>query len=165
MISFALCAASVGLWVRGYTTADTVMWRTGHPVDANWHRMDYMSRSLHGRLVFWRSGRVMDRQELGDDIAGAHAKLENEQTLHHWANEIRIFRRTWPAPAEGFAGVLGFRWQSAVGGSSARLGVPMWLFVTVTSVIPALRLQRWIRNRKRPGSDADAEEVEGAVPA
>jgi hypothetical protein len=163
-ISLTLCAVSVALWVRGYSTADTVMWRTGHPVERDWHRMDYMARSLHGRLVFWRTGRVMGQGELGDDPAAAQAKLQNEQTVHHWANEIRVFRRAWPEPVDGVAGTVGFRWQQPIGGSSGRVGIPMWLFVTVTSVIPLLRTRVWIRKRRR-GAETPETEIEGALPA
>ena len=150
LLSLLLCAAAVFLWIRGHSTGDTLVWRRGHVAagGADWQRVEYMGRSLHGRLVFWRTGRLMTGEELGDSPAAAHAILANEPALHHWANEIRVFRRDWPAPMAGWRGSLGLRWQDAVGsGTSGKLGVPMWMPVALTAVLPALRLRRYVMTR------------------
>jgi hypothetical protein len=149
VLSLLLCLAAAALWVRGRTTVDTVVWRTGHPVGADWQRTEYMSRSLHGRVVFWNTGRLMTRRELGPDPAAAHAKLDAETPLRHWANEARVFRRDWPGLASGYAGALGFRWQDAVVGTSAKLGIPLPVIVAVTAVIPLIHLSIWLRAKWR----------------
>jgi hypothetical protein len=146
--SLALCLAAAGLWVRGYWMADTLMWRSGHVVDHDWQRVDYMTRSHRGRLVFWQTGRLMNENELGRDPAAAHAVLQAEPALHYWANESRVFRRAWPAPARGVAGWLGVRWRDSIGGTSAQLGVPVWMIVAVTAIAPGWGLARCVRNRR-----------------
>src|SRR5688572_26296156 len=133
-----VCLVAAGLWVRGYSTADTLMWRTGHVVgDDDWQRVDYMTRSHRGRLVFWQTGRVMNENELGSDAAASHVVLEAEPVLHYWMNDSRVFRAAWPEPLEGVGGWLGLRWRAPAGGTSAQLGVPLWMVVAVTGILPA----------------------------
>jgi hypothetical protein len=151
LLSALLCAGAIFLWIRGHTTADTVVWRRGHvvPGGVDWERVEYMGRSLHGRVVLWRTGRVMSGEEMGDDPPAVHAILAKEPAFHYWENEIRVFRRDWPAPMNGARGWVGLRWQDAVGdGTSGKLGIPMWMPVAVTAVLPGMRLRRYLRDRR-----------------
>ena len=147
--SLLLCLAAAGLRVRGYSTADTLMWRTGRVVaDDDWQRVDYMTRSHRGRLVFWRTGRIMNENELGRDASSSHAVLAAEPALHYWMNDSRAFRAAWPEPAKGALGWLGLRWRPPAGGTSGQLGVPLWMVVAATVILPAWLTLRYIRERR-----------------
>jgi hypothetical protein len=104
---------------------------------------------VHGRVVFWHTGRLMTRRELGPDPAAAHDKLDDEAALRHWANDARVFRRDWPGSMAGLTGALGFHWQDAVAGTSGKLGVPLPPVVAVAAVLPLIHLLIWLRSRWR----------------
>ena len=147
--SMVICVAAAGLWWRGYSTADTVMWRTGRVVAGDdWQRVEYMTRSHRGRIVVWRTGRVMTEQELGADAPAAHAVLLAEPALHYWMNDSSVFRAAWPEPAAGALGWFGLRWRPPAGGTSAQLGVPRWMGVAATGILPAWLAIRFLRDRR-----------------
>jgi hypothetical protein len=73
--SLALLAATVALWVRSYSIADSLFWRRGHPSGADWVMVDRCCRTSRGHFEAWQSEMRWPASEFQLPVATAHSML------------------------------------------------------------------------------------------
>jgi hypothetical protein len=165
VFSLLLCVATAALWARGYWKAYWLAGYSSHwtgPI--NVHRSGVQIYSEHGHLLLL-SG-IYD-----ETISTTSTKILREVHLGHPEGRSFYVGPTQMTPIIDprqrakaqidFHGIyLHARWGPystpfAIGttfsgkGKALEIGIPGWLLILLTAILPALRLGTWLRRRAR----------------
>jgi hypothetical protein len=144
-LSLLLFVVVCVLWVRSYWREDTVLLRTMEPDPADLSFIDYVIRTVHGRVVYMH--RNVSPGPQPDEVVSvpvARQALEKERGLHYFSvstNRLPAARRE--------SGWLGFQIaRYPTPDSQLTLVAPLWALAGASAILPALFARRWQRGRK-----------------